>query len=166
MQRRGQDTVKTASSTFAILLVQTNTTIITSAMSIVCYNFSMAKLDSRTVIAENLRKLRKKHGLTQAALAELCGVSKRMLAYYETKATKPSIQKIEAIAKALNVKIEELIGSIKNGKELLDDFSNIDSRTIKKFKQVLTLSKNERHMVYSFIDSLVDKKKKNQHKAS
>jgi transcriptional regulator with XRE-family HTH domain len=128
-------------------------------MSTMLYNIFVKNIENRNPLGENLIRLRKKHGLTQEELASSAGISRRMLAHYETKVTKPSLEKIEALSKALNVTIEQLSGYQKADSKIENDFSNIDSRTLKKFKQVLSLSTAERHMVYSFIDSLIGNKK-------
>jgi transcriptional regulator with XRE-family HTH domain len=113
----------------------------------------------RTILAKNLIRLRKNHGLTQEELSKISGVSRRTIALYETKSAKPPLDNIEKLAKALNVIIEELIEFKNNGNKLEDDFSNIDSRTLKKFKQILSLTPEQRHMVYSLVESLVKKKR-------
>ena len=65
----------------------------------------------RPVFSQNLVKLRKERGLSQSDLAKLCGLTQRMIAYYENEAVKPPIDKIEAIAKVLKVGINKLLGT-------------------------------------------------------
>ncbi len=60
--------------------------------------------------SERLRKVRRSKGLTQYDLADLMNTSQRMIAHYETKGNRPRIDKVKAIADALDVHIEELIG--------------------------------------------------------
>jgi transcriptional regulator with XRE-family HTH domain len=117
----------------------------------------MINLQNRTTLAQNLIKLRKKYGLTQEDLSKLSDVSRRTIALYETKTAKPPLENIEKLATALNVKIDKLIGPLKPGDKLNDDFSAIDSRTLKKFKQILSLPPAQRHMIYSLVDSLTSK---------
>jgi transcriptional regulator with XRE-family HTH domain len=119
----------------------------------------MTGLNGRSTLAKNIIKLRKKHGLSQEDLAKLSGVSRRTIALYETKAAKPPLKNIEKIADALKVKIEALTGkeSVKGIGKLDIDFATIDSRTLKKFKQILELSPEQRHMIYSLVDSLAKK---------
>lgn len=120
-------------------------------------------MENRTVFAENLIRLRKKYGMTQADLSQASGVSRRSIALYETKPVNPPLDNIERLAHTLNVSIEELVGFQQEKSKTTQDFSNIDSRTLKKIKQILSLTPEQRHMVYSFIDSL---SKKNQGKDS
>lgn len=119
----------------------------------------MNNTENRPLLAQNLIRLRKKHGLTQEDLAKLSGVSRRVIAFYESKPAKPPLHNIEKLAQALNVKIEELIDFKKIGRDLTDDLSKIDSRTLKKLKQILSLTPEQRHMVYAFVDSLTSKNK-------
>jgi transcriptional regulator with XRE-family HTH domain len=125
----------------------------------------MSDLNERSMLSQNLIKLRKKHGLTQEDLSSRSGVSRRTIALYETKAAKPPLKNIEKIAAALHVKIEDLTGkmTVRNSSKMDVDFTTVDSRTLKKFKQILDLPPEQRHMIYSMVDSL---SKKNSSKAS
>jgi transcriptional regulator with XRE-family HTH domain len=62
------------------------------------------------MIGDNVKKLRKKNGLTQDALARKADIPYTTLTKLESNVVKkPSVQTIAKIAKALNVNIEELI---------------------------------------------------------
>lgn len=117
----------------------------------------MNKINNRPLFSQNLIKLRKERGLSQEELAGRTGLSKRMIAYYETEAVKPPIDKIETIANVLNVGINDLLESKKPNK-IQSEFIQIDGRTLKKLKRILSLSPEDRHLVYSFVDSLIIKK--------
>ena len=106
--------------------------------------------------SENLIKIRKQKGFSQKDLAKLSGISPRMIAHYEKHLTYPPIEKIEILAKALNVKVSELLGLDKSNKKekKSDDF---DIRTVKKFKKVLLLNNYDRSAVYQMIDLLLQK---------
>ena len=84
-----------------------------------------------------------------------------MIAYYETEAVKPPIDKIEIIAKALNVGINDLLET-KEPTKIQSMFAQLDGRTLNKLKDILSLSPEQRHLVYSYVDSLLDKKKSKQ----
>ena len=62
----------------------------------------MKNFNDRPTFSRNMIRLRKERKITQTELAELTGLSKRMIAYYENEAVKPPIDKIETIAKVLN----------------------------------------------------------------
>ncbi len=114
-------------------------------------------MENKNTFGNNLIRIRKEQGLTQTDLAKMIGVSQRMIVYYEKEVKRPPLDRVEAIAKALNVSIDELIKiNTSKNKNL---FSNLDTRTLKKFEQILSLNKSDRHIVYSLVDSLIKKKK-------
>lgn len=62
------------------------------------------------MIGNNLRKLRKKKGLSQEKLARLADISLNTLTKIESGfAKKPTIQTVVKLAKALNITIDELV---------------------------------------------------------
>ena len=62
------------------------------------------------MIGDNVKKLRKKNGLTQDALARKADIPYTTLTKLESNVVKkPSVQTVAKIAKALNVDIEILI---------------------------------------------------------
>ena len=117
----------------------------------------MKKYETRPLFSRNLVKLRKERGLSQDDLAKLTGLTKRMIAYYEIQAVKPPIDKIGILANALNVTIGELLG-IKESTKIQNEFLAIDSRTLKKIKMILSLPKQQRHIIYSMAESFLKQK--------
>ena len=70
------------------------------------------------MIANNLRRLRKKMGLSQEKLARLADISLNTLTIIESGfAKKPTIQTVVKLAKALEVSLDELV------KNRVKDFS-------------------------------------------
>jgi len=62
------------------------------------------------MIGDNIKKLRRKTGLTQDGLARKADIPYTTLTKIESNVVKkPSVQTIAKIAKALNVNMEELI---------------------------------------------------------
>lgn len=59
-------------------------------------------------IGKNLKRLRRKRGLTQQALADKVGITQVYVAYLEGGRT-PSLPMLERLAKALRVKPGELL---------------------------------------------------------
>ncbi len=60
-------------------------------------------------LAENLRRLRKLAKLTQAELADLSGLPRATLAHLEQPGGNPSVVTVMAVAKALDVSVDELL---------------------------------------------------------
>ena len=111
----------------------------------------------RPVFSQNLVKFRKEKGLSQQDLADLTGLSQRMIVYYENEAVKPPIDKIGILAKFLNVEINDLLG-INKDTEIQKEFVQIDARTLKKLKIILSLPKHQRHIIYSMAESFLKQK--------
>ncbi len=109
-----------------------------------------------STFAKNLKYYRKKKGLSQYDLADITGISQRMIGHYETHVTRPPLSKIETLAKALGVKTSDLI----NDQDLISDETDIndfDMRSLKKLKDILSLSQNDRASVYRLINTLLRK---------
>ncbi len=61
-------------------------------------------------IGERIRDIRKEKGLTQQALGQLLGVTQSTVGQYETNQNPPKISTLQAIATALGVSLEQLVG--------------------------------------------------------
>jgi transcriptional regulator with XRE-family HTH domain len=67
------------------------------------------------MLAENIRRLRKKKGLSQEKLARLADISNNTLIKIEQEVAKePTITTVTKIASALGVSIDELVKGSKN----------------------------------------------------
>jgi transcriptional regulator with XRE-family HTH domain len=118
-------------------------------------------VENETSFSKNIVRLRKERGMSQKELAKLAGISQRMLVYYEKKAGNPPIEKIKRIAEVLKVNIDELLlDAGKKSKKSEIDISQMNTKTLKRVKQILNLTPEERHIVYSLIDSLITKRTK------
>jgi transcriptional regulator with XRE-family HTH domain len=70
------------------------------------------------MIGNNVRKLRKRRGISQEKLARLADISLNTLTKIESGfAKKPTIQTVVKLAKALNVSLDDLV---RNAKEKID----------------------------------------------
>lgn len=104
---------------------------------------------------KNLRTIRMNKGLSQQDLADKCGLTKRIISYYETNATSPPIDKIEIISKALDITIADLL----NEKLTLNkkDIEDIDPRIIKKIMKIKFLPIKEQNSIWHYINTVIDK---------
>jgi transcriptional regulator with XRE-family HTH domain len=64
--------------------------------------------DSQRVFVQNLRKHRRKCGLTQEQLAEKVNVSTHHIGMIELSRNNPTLELVDRIARALNIKMYEL----------------------------------------------------------
>jgi len=62
----------------------------------------------QSIFVQNLRKHRRKCGLTQAQLAEKVNVSTHHIGMIELSRNNPTLELVERIAEALNIEIHEL----------------------------------------------------------
>jgi transcriptional regulator with XRE-family HTH domain len=107
-----------------------------------------------SAFSRNLRKLRKKRGLTQYDLADMTGISRRMIGHYETQAVQPPIENLELIAKALKVKTADLLTTEALEAEDEVDPTQFDSRSLKKLKDILSLPQTDRADLYRMLNPM------------
>lgn len=62
-------------------------------------------------IGENIKRIRKWQGLTQAELASKAGMSTMSIRRYESGYREPTFETVELIARVLDVNLDELIGN-------------------------------------------------------
>jgi transcriptional regulator with XRE-family HTH domain len=110
------------------------------------------KVDPTSEFGRRLLKLRIERGLTQAQLAEAIDSTQRAISHYETVADYPPPAVIVALAKALKVSTDELLG-IKKQKPPKEP---AEVRKLqRKFRQVLSLPEKDRRAIMRMINSLV-----------
>ena len=116
-------------------------------------------LKSVSAFSQNLARIRKQRGLSQADLAERAGLSRRMINHYETQAVQPPIDKIEAIAEALGIKPSQLLDPSPKTteKDNAIDLTGIDPRSVKKLKDILSLPTEDRNVLYRMLNELLRK---------
>lgn len=112
----------------------------------------------RSIFAQNLIRFRRLRGFSQGDLAEASGISRRMVGHYEAHSTIPPIDKIEALAKALGVKPSQLLEDVQENTQGAEiDLSDIDPRSIKKLKDILSLPPEDRNDLYRILNKMVRK---------
>ena len=73
----------------------------------------------RTVLAENLRSLRRVKGISQEGLAELCGLHRTYVGSVERCERNITLSSLEVLAQALGVSVPELLT-----REVLNEHDN------------------------------------------
>jgi transcriptional regulator with XRE-family HTH domain len=109
-----------------------------------------------SAFSRNLRRLRKERGLSQYDLAELTGMSQRMIHHYETSVSEPPLSKLELLGKALKVRPADLL-EIAEEQEQSADALRFDTRSLKKLRDILELPANDRSVLYRTLNNLVRK---------
>ena len=104
---------------------------------------------------ERLARLRKAAGYTQKELGDEVGTSQRMVAYYEAQTEHPPTKLMPALARALGVSADELLG-LAAGKARR---KTPDSRLDRRLRAVQELPAAEKRQVLAFIDALLDRER-------
>lgn len=60
-------------------------------------------------LAENLKKIRKEHNLSQEQLAEQLGVSRQSVSKWESNQAYPEMDKVIQLAKMFNLNVDDLL---------------------------------------------------------
>ncbi len=102
---------------------------------------------------ERLAQLRKRAGYTQVELAEELGTSQRMIAYYESRSIAPTAL-LPAIAKALHITIDELLGTTPLKKK---EPKPRNTRLHRRMAQIEQLGPKEKRQVLQFIDTMIER---------
>ncbi len=108
------------------------------------------KITNPNPFGKHLRVLRQARGVTQAELGKLCGLSQRMIGYYETHAKFPPANCIEPMAKALKVTADELLGI----KPFKDDALSTNKNLMRRFRLIGNLPLRDQRTIFSFINAL------------
>ena len=110
------------------------------------------KVEPVSDFGKRLYELRTERGLTQAQLADAIDSSQRAISHYETVADYPPAHVIIALAKALKVSTDVLLG-IKKQKAHKEP---AEIRKLqRKFRQVLSLPEKDRRAIMRMNNSLV-----------
>lgn len=111
------------------------------------------KYEPRSGFGDRLIALRRLRGMTQVELAQAADTTQRAISYYETTDNFPPAAALIALAKALGVTTDELLGlkSVKADARA----ENPDVRRLwKKFQLVATLPDKDQRAVIRLINSL------------
>jgi transcriptional regulator with XRE-family HTH domain len=106
---------------------------------------------------EILKQIRLQKGLTQIELGKRAGLSTRMIVHYEKHIKRPPANKLAALAKALNVSIEEFFTEKPEIPMSKDD--KLFARKLEKAKK---LPPEEQQVIAAIIDKFIKNKPKSK----
>lgn len=98
--------------------------------------------------AERLTEVRKKRGISQEVLASQLGTKGPAIGRYERGTAKPTIEVAAKIANVLGVSLDYLVGN---------SDTELDAGMISRIQQVALLDEEDKKMIYTFLDSFIDK---------
>lgn len=126
-------------------------------MGTLYYNVFMSAEANIIHFGKRLKEARTACGYTQEQLADITGISRRMIVHYESHAKKPDIEKIRKIARSLNVSADYLLSvAVPNPKKKRDD---LPFKIMKKVRVIEKLPLKDQNAIFQFINSLVEKNK-------
>ena len=117
------------------------------------------------IFAENVVFYRKKQGNSQYDLAMKSGISRTMISHYERDGMLPPANRLQVLANSLGVPVYKLFKERFLEKTEDTDMSNIDPRSVKKLKDILSLPPEDRNDLYRILNKMLRKNKleKNEH---
>jgi len=118
---------------------------------------NMAKQNIGMEFAKNLAYFRKRKGFSQYDLAELSGISRRMIGHYEGEGIIPPADRLQALADSLDVPVYKLFKQPGMEASTETDLSGIDPRSVKKFRDILSLPAEDRNDLYRILNKMLRK---------
>lgn len=100
-----------------------------------------------------LAALRKAAGFTQTAFAAEIGVSQRMMAYYESPAAHPPANLLAAMARALAVSVDALLGTETAKRRA----KPADTRLQRRLQQLEKLPPEDRRQILQVLDAFIER---------
>lgn len=107
-------------------------------------------------LADNLKRLRKKHGRSQTQLAEQIGSHLSHINRIETGKYNPSLDVVQKLAAVFDVSIDYLVSNTD------EDFKEVrieDKSLLERVKLIDSLDKEDKTALIRVIDSMLTKKK-------
>lgn len=107
-------------------------------------------------ISERIRDLRTAKKLTQTDLAKLVGLTYIQIGRYETGKSAPSADVLNKMAEALGTTADYLMNGSDND---VVSAQLTDKELLNQFKEVEKLDQEDKHLVKTFIDAFLTKRK-------
>ncbi|OPG98403.1 hypothetical protein B2I21_08620 [Chryseobacterium mucoviscidosis] len=114
-------------------------------------------------IGLNIKKWRKERGLTQVQLAEKTNLSRSYVADIERERYNPSVETLETISKALNVKFSELVDANNPDPHEESELADIPIEKLNQYTLSYkghTLSKEEADDIIDLLEAALKRWKK------
>jgi transcriptional regulator with XRE-family HTH domain len=122
--------------------------------------------DLAKVFSGNLIGYRNQRGLSQYDLANSTGISRSMISHYEREGMLPPIDRLQAIATALDVPASKLFEETVFKTSPRADLSGIDPRSVKKLRDILSLPPEDRNDLYRILNKMLRKNQLENQKAA
>ena len=117
----------------------------------------MAEKTIAKIFAENVIRYRKKQGHSQYDMAMMSGISRTMISHYEREGMLPPANRLQILADTLNIPVYRLFMEHKGEKNSETDLSDVDPRSVKKLRDILTLPPEDRNDLYRILNKMLRK---------
>ena len=107
------------------------------------------------MIGQRLKKLRKKHQLTQQALADKVGLNYVQIGRYEVGRATPSSDALVRLAQALGTTTDYLMNG---SQQEAASVQLTDKELLRQFQEVQHLNAEDKHLVKTFLDAFLTKR--------
>ncbi|MCL1814073.1 MAG: helix-turn-helix domain-containing protein [Treponema sp.] len=109
------------------------------------------------IFAKNVVRYRRKKGVSQYDLAQISGISRAMISHYEREGMLPPADRLQALADSLDVPVYKLFKQPGMETNTETDLSGIDPRSVKKFRDILSLPAEDRNDLYRILNKMLRK---------
>ena len=111
-----------------------------------------AAKDETMSFGQRLAELRKARNFTQQEFADEVGISRRMVAYYESQSQHPPTTHLPAMARVLKLTTDELLGTA----AIKQRAKPADTRMQRRLQQIEKLDTPERRQILQLIDTFIE----------
>lgn len=111
-------------------------------------------ISTEETFGDRLSRFRQTAGLSQRDLAAEVGISQRMVVYYEKESERIPINLLPALAKAIGVTADQLLGL-----EITKETGKKDTRLWRRFSQVEKLPPTKRKQIVQILDAFLGTEK-------
>ena len=122
-------------------------------MNLMCEQI-MQDSSIRKAFGERVKQLRKEKGWTQKELGNKIGVTYAQLNKYEGGTNAPPLDKLQALASALETSIDYLVTG-----DLTEDMPIHNTRLIQRFQELESFNSDDQEMVIKLIDAMIAKQR-------
>ncbi len=122
-------------------------------MNLMCEQI-MQDSSIRKAFGERVKQLRKEKSWTQKELGNKIGVTYAQLNKYEGGTNAPPLDKLQALASALETSIDYLVTG-----NLTEDMPIHNTRLIQRFQELESFNPDDQEMVIKLIDAMIAKQR-------
>lgn len=107
----------------------------------------------------NIKKYRKKSGMTQKQVADKLNITQTGYGKYELNKSEPDIKTLKQLSRIFNTTIDNLVGNYVNETITINELTKVEQITIKKLFELQ--NEEDYKIIYDIIDELQKLSKKN-----